>query len=100
LSNSDVYLLRIWLRWCQRFLPEVPLRYELHLHDTCAVEAARSFWKEQLRVEAMPVLVAVSRASQRKRNTLPFGTLNVCAGRGGVEWLTKMLVWLELARGL
>jgi hypothetical protein len=31
---------------------------------------------------------------------LPNGTLKVNAGRGGAEWYTKMLAWLDLARDL
>ncbi len=100
LSNSDLNLLRVWLRWCRRFMPNVPLKYYLCIHDSCDVGAARRFWKEQLGVEIHYTSVAVSAASKRKRNSLPHGTVQVRAGRGGVEWLTKMLVWLELAQQL
>src|SRR5262245_57232290 len=86
LTNSDVHMLRVWLRWCQRFLPDVPLRYELQIHDTCVIEDAISFWKEQLGIEVTTVLVAVSSASKRRRNTLPNGTLTVRVGRGSAEW--------------
>jgi len=98
LTNSDVHLLQVWLRWCQRFLPGVPLYYELHIHDNCAVEAAKLFWKQQLSIEVQTILVAVSSASNRRRNTLSAGTLTVRVGRGSVEWLTKMFVWLELTQ--
>ena len=100
LSNSDVRLLRIWLRWCQRFLHGVPLNYELHIHDPRAVDAARAFWKQELGIAVTWVCVAVSSASKRKRDTLPYGTLKVRVGRGSVEWWTKMMVWLELAQSL
>jgi hypothetical protein len=100
LSNSDAGLLRVWLRWCQRFLPDVPLRYDLNIHEDCAVEAARQFWKRELGVEVNSVSVAVSCASKRQRNSLPHGTLRICVGRGSCEWHTKMLVWLELAQQL
>jgi hypothetical protein len=100
LSNSDVKLLRVWLRWCQRFLPDVPLYCFLGIHDSCDVEAARDFWRSELGIEVKAVCVAVSSASKRKRNTLPHGTLTIRVGRGGVEWFTKMLVWLELAQDL
>jgi hypothetical protein len=98
LSNSDPGLLRVWLRWCRRWLPNVPLRYDLSIHEGCDVEAARHFWKRELGVAVNSVSVAVSRASKHKRNTLPNGTLQVRVGRGSVEWLTKMLTWLELAQ--
>jgi hypothetical protein len=100
LSNSDPGLLRVWLRWCQRFLSGVPLRYELIVHDSCDIDAARQFWKRELGVELSLVTVAVSRASKRRRNDLPHGTLKVRVGRGSCEWHTKMLVWLDLAQRL
>jgi hypothetical protein len=98
LTNSDVNMLRVWLRWCRRFLRDVPLYYALGLHDSCDVGAALQFWKNQLGVDVNIVSVAVSSASKRKRNTLPNGTLQVRVGRGSVEWYTKMMVWLELAQ--
>jgi hypothetical protein len=100
LSNSDASMLRVWLRWCRRFMPGVPLTCYLHLHDNCDLDAARQYWKAQLGVDVDWWGTAVSRASTRTRNTLPFGTLNVRVGRGSVEWHTKMLVWLELAQEL
>src|SRR5262249_24602996 len=100
LSNSDPALLRVWLRWCERFLPAVPLRFDLSIHAGCDIAAARHFWKRELGVEVTSVSVAVSRASKGKRNTLPAGTLLVVVGRGSAEWLTKMLVWLELVQHL
>ncbi len=98
LSNSDPGLLRVWLRWCRRFLPGVPLRSDLQLHDGCDVAAARQFWEDELEVEVRSVTVAVSSASKRRRNTLPHGTLRVRVGRGSAEWMTKMLVWLDLVQ--
>jgi len=100
LSNSDVHLLRVWLRWCGRFLPGVRLNYWLCIHDNCDLEEARAFWRRELGVEITWVSVAVSRASKRKRRSLPHGTVKISLSRGSLEWYTKMLVWLELARGL
>jgi hypothetical protein len=100
LSNSDVSMLQVWLRWCRRFIPGVPLVYYLHLHDNCDVDTALQYLKAQLGIEVTWWGIAVSSASKRTRNTLPYGTLNVRVGRGTVEWHTKMLVWLELARDL
>jgi hypothetical protein len=100
LSNSDPGLLRVWLRWCHRFLPPVPLRYDLNVHEGCDVEAAGQFWKRELGVEVTSVTEAVSSASKRKRNCLPHGTLKVRVGVGSCEWHTKMVVWLDLAQRL
>ena len=100
LSNSDVTLQRIWLDWCRRFLPGVPLASALNLHPNCDPEAARRFWEEQLDIKIGYVWVSVSSASKRSRNTLPNGTLNIRVGRGSLEWYTKMMVWLELAQDL
>jgi hypothetical protein len=100
LTNSDVNMLRVWLRWCHRFLPGVPLKCLLCIHDNCDREFALQFWKQQLGVDVKCVWVAVSSASKRKRNTLPYGTLHVRVGRGSLEWFTKMLVWLELFQEL
>src|SRR5215469_2653552 len=55
LTNADVNLLRIWLRWCRRFLPGVPLYNALGIHDTCDVTAARQFWKRELGVDVHAV---------------------------------------------
>jgi hypothetical protein len=100
LSNSDPRLLRVWLRWCGRFLPGVPLHCDLSLHEGGDVQAARAFWERELGISVRGVSVATSRASQGKRNTLPYGTLKIRAGAGSCEWHTKMLVWFELAQGL
>lgn len=100
LTNSDEAMLKVWLRWCQRFMPEVALDYSLVIHDSADVQAARCFWKQSLGIDVQVVSIAVSRASKRRRNTLPHGTLKVRVGRGSVEWYTKMLVWLELAQTL
>ncbi|HYT90590.1 MAG TPA: hypothetical protein VEL76_17920 [Gemmataceae bacterium] len=81
-------------------MPGVPLGYFLGIHDNADVAAARHFWKSQLDIEVEVVSIAVSSASKRKRNTLPYGTLDIRVRRGSVEWLTKMLVWLELAQHL
>jgi hypothetical protein len=78
----------------------VPLRYGLAVHDTCDIEAAKQFWKRELGVDVPVVWTAVSSASKRKRNTLPYGTLRIRVGRGACEWLTKMTVWLQLAQAL
>jgi hypothetical protein len=100
MTNADVHLLRVWLRWCQRFLPGVPLYNVLHLHDNCDVAAARRYWERELGIDLNLVTIAVSSASKRKRDGLPNGTLNVRVGRGSVEWYTKMMVWLELVQDL
>jgi hypothetical protein len=100
LSNADPNLLRTWLRWCARFVPGVRLNFCLSIHDDGDLEAARTFWRRELNIEITWVCVAVSRASQRKRRTLPYGTLKISLGRGSLEWHTKMLIWLELAQGL
>jgi hypothetical protein len=98
LTNSDPSMLRVWLRWCQRFIPGVPLDYYLRIHDNADVLVARHFWKNQLGVDVQVVSVAVSSASKRKRATLPHGTFRIRVARGSVEWYTKMMVWLELAQ--
>jgi hypothetical protein len=91
-------LLRVWLRWCARFLPGVRLNFWLCIHANRNVEKARAFWRQELGIEITWVSEAVSRASKRRRRTLPHGTLKVSLGRGSLEWYTKMLVWLELAQ--
>jgi hypothetical protein len=100
LSNSDIRLLRVWLAWCQRFLPRVSLYNGLNLHPNCNAEAARRFWEVQLGIKIDYVWVSASSATKRIRNTLPYGTLNIRVGRGSLEWYTKMMVWLELAHDL
>jgi hypothetical protein len=100
LSNSDPGLLRVWVSWSRRFLPGVPVYSELTVHDTCNVQAAQQFWERELNIRVTSVTVAVSLASKRKRNSLPNGALRVRVGRGSVEWLTKMLTWIELAQVL
>jgi hypothetical protein len=98
LTNSDPGLLRAWLAWCRHVMPDVPLDYSLIIHDDAAVAAAQAFWTRELGVNVRVISIAVSRASRRRGRQLPHGTLKVRAGRGGIEWLTKMLVWLDLAR--
>ncbi len=100
ISNSDADLLRVWLRWCRRFMPGAPLSHALSIHDGSDVAAALRFWKDQLGIDVNFVSVAVSSASKRKRNTLPNGTVQVRVARGSLEWYTKMCVWLELAQNL
>ncbi len=100
ISNSDVNLLRVWVAWCQRFLPGVPLYNALNLHPNCDAEAARRFWEEQLQIKISCVWVCASTAGKQRRNTLPNGTLNIRVGKGCLEWYTKMMIWIELAHDL
>ena len=100
LSNADPKLLRTWLRWCSRFVPGVRLNFWLCIHDNADLEEARAFWRRELNVEITWTSVAVSRASKRRRRSLPQGTVKVSLGRGSLEWYTKMLVWLGLAQKL
>jgi hypothetical protein len=51
LSNSDPHLLRAWLAWCRQYMPGVPLKYELNVHDNCDASAARRFWEENLGIK-------------------------------------------------
>jgi hypothetical protein len=60
LTTTDVYMLRVWLRWCERFMPGVPLYFTLSVHDTCDVDAARAFWERELGIDVNAVCVAVS----------------------------------------
>lgn len=64
LCNADVHLLRIWLAWCQRFLPGVPLVFAVNLHANCDADAARRFWEEHLSIKVTSRWVAVSAASR------------------------------------
>jgi hypothetical protein len=100
ISNSDVKMLRVWLRWSHRFMPGASLAYALSIHDGSDIGAARQFWRDQLGIDVHFLSVAVSSASKRKRSTLPNGTLQVRVARGSLEWYTKMLIWLELAQDL
>jgi hypothetical protein len=100
LCNADMHLLRVWLAWCRRFLPGVPLKYEINLHPNCDADEARRFWEEHLNIKVTSTWAAISAASRRRRNTLPNGTLNIQVCRGSLEWYTKMMIWLELAHDL
>ena len=100
LTNSDVNMLRVWLRWCRRFIPDCSLAYSLGIHDNSDIGGALQFWKVHLGIDVHVVSFAVSSASKRKRRTLPNGTLQVRVARGSLEWYTKMCVWLELAQDL
>ena len=89
LTNSDVNMLRVWLRWCRRFMPRVSLYYALGIHDGSDVGAALQFWKDHLGIDVNVVSVAVSSASKRKRSTLPNGTLQVRVARGALNGIRR-----------
>jgi hypothetical protein len=101
ISNSDPGLIATWLKWCQAYIPDVPLHLRLFVHDGVDHQCAKAFWRQELDWQMdIPVYTAVSTASRRTLSSgrLPNGTAAVRAGRGAAEAACKMLHWIRLIR--
>lgn len=101
LVNSDPGLLRVWLRWCTAFIPNVPLRFRIQAHaDVLPVSAVR-FWRRELGITSH-IAFSVNRPTSSKGKAakvrpLRYGVLTVTARKGSSEWWHKMMRFLELA---
>lgn len=97
ISNNDAGLLRLWARWCRRYLPRnAKQTVRILAHDDVSAERARRYWA---RVTGYPVAKHVTRLPTRgtgkPKRRAPYGTAIVRLGKGSAEWCTKMLIWIE-----
>ena len=91
-------MMRFFREVCR--VPEHKFRGAVHIHPHLDAEQARRFWSE---MSGIPLVqfhrtqFSVSRASQQKRDTLPFGTFQIvisdvryrCAIAGWIEGLCR-----------
>ncbi len=96
LSNADPAVHRVWLVWCRKYMPGVPLRCRLRVHQGVRSQRARRFWEVELGVDVTAVYRFPARRTARKKTSMPFGVVQIAVGRGSVEWLCKMKTWLAL----
>ena len=97
ISNSDPDLLRCWVAWCRKYLPE-GLRQIVRViaHADVDQQRARRFWS---RVTGYPVAAHVTRINTRKKDRSPtriaiHGTARVLVGVGAAEWFVKVMFWI------
>jgi len=83
LSNSDPYLVTLFLRFLREILkiPEEKLNVSLHVHPNINEKSTIKFWSKITGIpsERFHVTHQISGTSQRKRpsNSLPYGTLDL-----------------------
>jgi len=80
-TNSDPRMIQMFLRFAREILkvPDEKIHGGVHLYEGMSVEATKEFWAQctNLPSERFYTVCQVSRASKRKRRTLPFGTMAI-----------------------
>ena len=82
-SNSDQYMIKIYMRFIREILktPELKIRAGIHIYPSISPDEAKKFWSNitGLPFDRFYIVNQISKASKRKRpvNKLPHGTLNI-----------------------
>lgn len=103
IANSDPGIIKVWLAWCDAFLPtDSEFVAGLLIHDNRSVPAAERYWRRVIgrrrtvRFVKTCVLISSSSKGRRDTNRCPFGTINVRLGKGSRFWHARMMRWIEL----
>ncbi len=99
-TNSDPDIIKTWVCWCRKYIPDAELHLSISLPEGVLPDKAADFWKTITGVQRVTVFrnrkTARTEPRRRTRNLL-FGTARVRVCRGSAEWHTKMMEWLKLA---
>lgn len=105
-SNSDPFMIKLMMKYFSEIcgVPHSKFRGVVNIHPHLDREKAKKYWS---RVSGIPlrqfhsVQIAVSRASQQKRDTLPLGTFRIviCDTRLLARikgWIAGMQCWTNM----
>lgn len=97
-ANTDPRMIKLIMRFFREAckIPEAKFRGKVAIHPHLHVRKAERYWSG---VSSIPLeqfnkpLLAVSRASKQKRDTLPFGTFSILIG--DVYTCSKIKGWID-----
>jgi transposase-like protein len=97
-SNSNPDIIKIMMFFLRTIchVPEHKIKGKLNIHPHLHVEKAEKFWSQVTGITTKNFnkpLLAVSKSSKRKRDTLPFGTFNIIVC--DVRVVSKIKGWIE-----
>lgn len=98
LTNSDLGVIKNWLKWLKMYLPDAGLRFTIFSHSDVSKEDAIEYWASQLEIDSpIKCYLAAPKSSKGTRNgKLPYGTFRVATKKGATEHLFKMKVWIDI----
>lgn len=103
LSNSDVFLIKVWKKWTEQYLPNYYFRYAIYAHSDVVVSDAFTFWRKELSLsddEKIYYVICNPKSSKNvTKRRLPYGTLKVQMRIGSTEWQYKILYCLNKLKG-
>lgn len=97
-ANSNPYMIKLMMSFFRKTcnIPESKFRGKLSIHPHLDVKKAEKYWS---RISKIPLirfnktLLAVSKSSQGKKDTLPMGTFRILIG--DVYTCSKIKGWIE-----
>jgi hypothetical protein len=96
LSNSDPALIRIWIRWCAKYMPGVKHKARVTAHDDVDGDRAKHYWKTVTRsLVAEHVTRIVTRKDRAPTRICLYGTVRVTPIGNPGEWFVKVMYWIK-----
>lgn len=97
-ANCDPSMIRVMKRFLSEFckVPDEKLRGRVNIHPHLNIRDAQKYWSD---ISGIPIrqfhrpLLAVSKASQQKRKTLPYGTFRIVIS--DVVLCSRIKGWIE-----
>lgn len=98
LTNSDPGILKCWIKWHKKFLPDLSLRYTIFAHEDIDKDECIKYWKATLLIDdVIKFYRAIPKSSTGKRKgKLPNGTFRIATKKGAKESRHKMLIWMSI----
>jgi hypothetical protein len=98
LTNSDPAALRLFIAWVRAYLGrDTEFQLGLHLHQGNDEEAAKRYWRGELRMPGAPFGKSHIKAegTGHRKNHLPFGVCRVRTRRAADNW-HRVMAWIEI----
>jgi len=97
-ANTDPRMIKLMMLFFRKVckVPEPKFRGKVFIHPHLNVKAAEKYWSEISKISPKQFnkpLLAVSRSSQGKRDTLPLGTFSIIIG--DVYTCSKIKGWID-----
>ena len=97
-ANTDPVMIKLMMRFLMKIckVSKEKFRGRVNIHPTLSIRKAEVYWSKVSGISLKQFhkpLLAVSRASQQKRKTLPFGTFRIIIS--GVILCSKMQGWIQ-----
>lgn len=82
LSNTDPGLLRNFILWCKTYFAVSNFSAAIQHHDESKLKESEIYWSKEFNLPLScftKSVIAISKSSLKKRNTLPYGTARINA---------------------